>query len=171
MPTDDVDVRRARAEESDRVADLMWRVREQCAARGSIPPSIHPLTDMRTWMSRVVFDGQEVWVAVDAGRYVGLLIVSRPDWLEHLYIDESHTGLGLGGRLVELAKQELGGDVQLWTFQSNQGARRFYERHGFVAVQTTDGDNEEGQPDVRYVFTRDTSETVGGVPEDGKHTG
>ena len=79
---------------------------------------------MRTWMSRVVFDGHEVWVAVDAGRYVGLLIVSRPDWLEHLYIDESHTGQGLGGRLVDLAKQELGGAVQLWTFQSNQGARQ-----------------------------------------------
>ena len=41
-------------------------------------------------------------------------------------------------------------DRQLWTFQSNHGARRFYERHGFVAVQHTDGDNEEGAPDVRY---------------------
>jgi hypothetical protein len=29
-------------------------------------------------------------------------------------------------------------------------ARRFYERHGFVAEATTDGDNEEGAPDVRY---------------------
>ena len=27
---------------------------------------------------------------------------------------------------------------------------RFYERHGFTAVAATNGDNEEGAPDVRY---------------------
>jgi GNAT superfamily N-acetyltransferase len=151
MPTD-VQIRRAAAVESDRVADLMWRVRRQSAVRGSIPPSEHPLMDMRTWMSLLMRADHDVWVAVDDGRYVGLLILSEPDWLEHLYLDESHTGQGLGGRLVDLAKQELGGTVQLWTFQSNQGACRFYERHGFVAVEQTDGDNEEGEPDVRYVY-------------------
>jgi hypothetical protein len=41
--------------------------------------------------------------------------------------------------------------VRLWCFQANSGARRFYERHGFVAVEFTDGhDNEEGCPDVLY---------------------
>ncbi|MBA3264774.1 MAG: hypothetical protein H0T14_00160 [Nocardioidaceae bacterium] len=34
------------------------------------------------------------------------------------------------------------------------GARRFYERLGFVAVQWTDGDNEERALDVRYEWTR-----------------
>jgi GNAT superfamily N-acetyltransferase len=153
MPTDVPLIRPAAAVESDRVADLMWRVRAQSAAVRSIAPSVHPLMDMRTWMSRVVFAQQEVWVAVDDGAYVGLLVLGRPDWLEHLYIDASHTGRGLGAQFVDLAKKELGGPVQLWTFQSNLGARRFYERHGFVAVETTDGDNEEGQPDVRYRFT------------------
>jgi hypothetical protein len=33
----------------------------------------------------------------------------------------------------------------------NAGARRFYEREGFVAVDSTDGHgNEERAPDVRY---------------------
>ena len=40
--------------------------------------------------------------------------------------------------------------LDLWAFRSNTGARRFYERHGFVAVAFTEGDNEEGEPDVRY---------------------
>jgi ribosomal protein S18 acetylase RimI-like enzyme len=41
----------------------------------------------------------------------------------------------------------------LWTFQTNTGARRFYERHGFVAVDETDGSaNEERAPDVRYAW-------------------
>ena len=42
--------------------------------------------------------------------------------------------------------------MQLWAFQSNTGALRFYERHGFVAVEETDGDNEERAPDVRMVW-------------------
>jgi hypothetical protein len=41
----------------------------------------------------------------------------------------------------------------LWTFQANAPARRFYERHGFGAVEFGDGSgNEEGEPDVRYVW-------------------
>jgi len=43
--------------------------------------------------------------------------------------------------------------LELWTFQVNDGARRFYERHGFRAVEVTDGaGNEERQPDVRYAW-------------------
>jgi hypothetical protein len=41
--------------------------------------------------------------------------------------------------------------LQLWTFQRNTAARRFYGRLGFVAVEQTDGSrNEEDEPDVRY---------------------
>jgi hypothetical protein len=41
--------------------------------------------------------------------------------------------------------------LRLYTFQCNQGARRFYERHGFIAVAFGDGSsNEEGEPDIRY---------------------
>jgi GNAT superfamily N-acetyltransferase len=84
------------------------------------------------------------------------MVLRQPDWLEHLYIDASATNRGVGTRMVEVAKRELTAlQVQLWTFQSNTGARRFYERHAFVAVQTTDGDNEEQAPDVRYVWRRE----------------
>lgn len=150
--TDGIAVRRPEPDESDAVADLLFQVREE--SLGSIPQGIHPLDDMRNWMRTVVFAQHEVWVAVDNSRIVALLVLGRPDWLEHLYIAASHTGRGIGSQLVDLAKAELGGRVQLWTFQSNAGARRFYERHGFAAVEFTDGaTNEERAPDVRYLFT------------------
>jgi membrane-anchored protein YejM (alkaline phosphatase superfamily) len=57
---------------------------------------------------------------------------------------------------VELAKRRQPSGLQLWTFQVNGTARRFYERHGFLAVESTDGSgNEEGDPDVRYVWRPD----------------
>jgi GNAT superfamily N-acetyltransferase len=57
----------------------------------------------------------------------------------------------LGRRLLDLAKERADGLLELWTFQVNAPARRFYERNGFVAVELTDGTgNEEREPDMRY---------------------
>jgi hypothetical protein len=42
--------------------------------------------------------------------------------------------------------------LQLWTFASNASAQRFYERHCFVETRRTDGDNEEGAPDILYAW-------------------
>jgi hypothetical protein len=45
--------------------------------------------------------------------------------------------------------------LELWTFQRNANARRFYETHGFRCARLTDGrDNEEHEPDALYEWTR-----------------
>ncbi|TKT00249.1 GNAT family N-acetyltransferase [Streptomyces lasalocidi] len=60
-------------------------------------------------------------------------------------------GRGIGDRFVSLARQRSPRGLTLWTFQVNEPAHRFYERHGFTAVEFTDGSgNEEREPDVRY---------------------
>ena len=58
--------------------------------------------------------------------------------------------------LVPTEQAEVGRPerLDLWTFLSNLAARSFYERHGFVATDTTDGDNEERAPDVHYRWPR-----------------
>ncbi len=76
-------------------------------------------------------------------------MVLGDECVEQLYVHPAWYGHGLGLRLLELAKRERS-ILDLWTFQSNAGARRFYERHGFVAVAMTEGDNEEGAPDIRH---------------------
>ena len=83
------------------------------------------------------------------GSLVAFLVLDN-GWLAHLYVDPEWTGRGLGSRLVNLAKALHPNGLDLWTFQSNVGARDFYERHGFAALETTDGANEEGAPDVHY---------------------
>jgi putative acetyltransferase len=68
-------------------------------------------------------------------------------------------GHGLGSRLVEVAKRHCKGSLDLWTFQGNLGARRFYERRGFTAIEFTDGAaNMEQAPDVRYRWTAQPGE-------------
>ena len=141
-------MRRARPDESVIVADLWLRSRK--ASIPSNPPSIHDDDDVRRHFSSEVLPNQEVWVVERPGLGIAALLVLHEGWVMDLHVDPELTGRGLGSRLIDLAKQRQPDALDLWTFQSNTGARRFYERHGFVAVGMTDGENEEHEPDVHY---------------------
>ncbi len=146
----DLLLRQAEPTEADAVATLLWRVRHSNV--GSLPAPVHALDDMQRWMRIVVFPTMDVWVAESGGRLVGLMVLRAPDWLEHLYVDPDFTGQGIGLGLLRVAQRQFPAGMQLWAFQSNVAGRRFYERHGFRAVEWTDGDNEERAPDARYVW-------------------
>lgn len=105
------------------------------------------------WFFReVVFAQAAVWGTFDGADLVGVLAV-RPGWIDQLYVLPDHQGRGIGSALLEVA-QAGATQLDLWTFQRNAPARRFYERHGFVAVELTDGSaNDEREPDVRYRWT------------------
>ena len=132
-------------------ADLWLRARR--AAVGAIPPPVHDDDDVRAWFASHVVRETDLWLAVDAaGTLVGILVLNGP-WVEQLYVEPTMTGRGIGGALVRLAKRERPDALRLWTFAPNTAAQRFYERHGFVAARRTDGrDNEEGAPDILYVW-------------------
>lgn len=83
-------------------------------------------------------------------KVVGVLVLDGSE-LDQLYLAPEYRGRGLGDRFMALAKERRPGGLSLWCFQVNGLARRFYERHGFVEVERTDGaHNEEREPDVRY---------------------
>lgn len=89
-------------------------------------------------------------MAESGGAVVGVLALS-PGWIDQLYLAPASRGRGIGDRCVALAQERYPGGLELWTFRVNRPAQRFYERHGFVAVERTDGSgNEEREPDVRY---------------------
>src|SRR5881397_1048528 len=55
--------------------------------------------------------------------------------------------LGCGFALLEHVTTVRPDGFQFWVFQQNERARRFYEAHGAVAVEFTDGEgNEEKAP-------------------------
>jgi GNAT superfamily N-acetyltransferase len=132
------------------IADVWLRSRR--AAAPSIPAPAHTDDDVREWFATVVVPLRETWVVTDDATVVAMLVLDN-GWVDQLYVDPLHTSRGLGSRLLDLAKRENPGGLDLWTFEANAGAQRFYERHGFVAVATTRGDNEEGTPDVRYYWS------------------
>jgi len=144
-------LRQARVNDAAECAHVYLRSREF-----GLPqvPVVHQASEVRRWMADDVIGHADVWVAEIDGVIAGLMVLSHErdgGWVEQLYLDPSWVGRGLGGRFVELARRRCPGGLQLWTFQSNGPARRFWERHGFVEQESTDGrGNEERTPDVRY---------------------
>ncbi len=150
MIVEDIEVRRAGADDAADMADV-W-LRSYDAALPTVRRA-HTDDEVRAWFADVVVVQRESWVAVADGSVVGLLVLDEGNELDQLYLAPAWRGLGLGDRLVALAKQRRPGGMELWTFQVNGPAQRFYERHGFVAVRRTDGStNEEREPDIRYAW-------------------
>lgn len=149
MSADPVVLRPAEPDDAAAIAEVWLR------SFGAALPTVrrtHSDEEVRRWIREVLLPGHEVWVADADGAVVGMLALSE-GWLDQLYLDPVWRGKGIGDRFVALARRRQPSGLQLWTFQVNEPARRFYERHGFVAAEWTDGaSNEEREPDVRYVW-------------------
>jgi GNAT superfamily N-acetyltransferase len=153
MAWDALTFRRGTVADARAAADLWLRART--AALGAIPQTVHRDDDVRAWFASHVVCETELWIAQDpVGELFGILVLDGP-WLDQLYVEPTMTGRGIGSALLNVAKRERHDGLRLWTFASNTGAQRFYERHGFVATRRTDGDNEEGAPDILYVWHGD----------------
>lgn len=112
----------------------------------------HSDDEVRSWVRDVLVPGGGVFVADINADVVGLLALSD-GWIKLLYVDPQWQRCGIGTQLISMAKLRAPSGLLLWTFQVNRPAQRFYERHGFVAVEWTDGSgNEELEPDVRYAW-------------------
>lgn len=131
----------------------LW-LRSRTSSVPSIPPAVHSDSEVLRWFEEVVLPEREVWVADGPVDPVALMVLDG-EWIDQLYVDPPATGNGVGGRLLGHAKARRPGGLMLWTFQSNTGARRFYERHKFTVVTATRGDNEEQAPDLCYEWRPD----------------
>ncbi len=139
-------IRPATADDVEEIAGLY----ERSFATLDFLPVLHTLDEHRVWFARQLAD-HEGWVWDEDG--VRGFIVLPGDELLYLYLDVGWTGRGIGSELLDHAKLRRLGGFTLWTFQQNEGARRFYERHGLVPIEFTDGEgNEEKMPDVRYAW-------------------
>jgi len=149
-----VRIRRPRA--ADFAADADATATLYLASRRAMLPDLrdpHTEAETRAWMHDTAFARYSVRLAEVDGEIVGFAARDGA-WLMQLYVKPGWTGHGIGSKLLELILAEAAVAtpiLRLYTFARNAGARRFYERHGFVAVAFGDGTgNEEGEPDVRY---------------------
>ena len=91
--------------------------------------------------------GCAIWQAEAAGRLAGFVIV-RGDYVDQLYVAVSCQRQGIGGLLMDRARNLSPHGLRLRCFVRNMDARAFYERLGFRAVDF--GVSPEGEPEIRY---------------------
>jgi putative acetyltransferase len=146
----DIILRRARAAESDAVAVLF-----RLSLRSAMPflADRHTADEDRAFFRDRVFPACDVWVAERNGELAGMCAF-RIGWIDHLYVHPGYQRTGIGAALLRKAK-DANDRLELWAFQRNENALRFYESQGFQLERTTDGrDNEEGEPDALYGWQR-----------------
>ena len=136
-------------------ADAIARVFSPSLRLLSFLPHLHTVAEDRWFIEHVVFEECDVTVVESEDRIVSFL-ARRDQEICHLYTRPDCLGRGAGTHLIEGAKTCRVGALELWCFQANVRARRFYEARGFRAVEFTDGArNEEKTPDMRYRWERD----------------
>jgi GNAT superfamily N-acetyltransferase len=120
--------------------------------RDALPylPELHSDEETLRWIVGTLIPTRIVWVAESGESIVGFFALKGEE-LEHLYIHPEYFRRGVGQQLLAKARELSPERLHLFTFQRNSRARAFYEAHGFVATEFSDGSrNEEHEPDVKY---------------------
>ena len=104
---------------------------------------VRVLTDTFTWLpsdrhSEADFlnaaRDEEIYVALERGRIVGVAALYRPQtFLHSLYVTER--GRGIGRILLHHVLAAAGGRLSLKCQTANKGAQAFYTREGFRCVE------------------------------------
>jgi putative acetyltransferase len=144
-----VEIRPARDEEIEALTRLFIRARNEVEYLPQIPD------EAAVPIAKRIREHEEVWLAEEDGRLLGFLGIEYStnlgaSVLEKIYVEPSDQNRGVGGALLDKAKELRPDELYLWVFQKNP-ARTLYERHGFELVKLTDGaDNMEREPDALY---------------------
>lgn len=142
MPmTEGPQVRQARPDDSAACAAIL----NEWIDRTGWMPRVRSRGEIRRHYRNRVFRKRQVFVIGDPAE--AHVILSADSFVTSLYSAEP--GKGRGKALLDHVKGPRP-QLSLWTFVANTGARRFYEREGFVELRRTDGENQENLPDILY---------------------
>lgn len=148
--------RSATQADAEAIAQVYLRSRKEFV---SFAPIVHSDEAVSQWIHDFLIPNSQLTVVEQNNTIIGMMALSSAEgigWIDQLYLHPDCVGQGIGAKLIKRAKTELGSPIRLYTFQENQGAIRFYERHGFKAIQYSDGSgNEENCPDVLYEWVCD----------------
>ncbi len=97
-----------------------------------------------------------LWVAEANGKLLGFMAI-KDSYIDRLYVLPDQQRSGIGGQLIQHAKNLSPTGLELYTHQQNQRARSFYEKSGFKAVKFGVSPPPESLPDVMYQWRPDSA--------------
>ncbi|MGB7319202.1 MAG: GNAT family N-acetyltransferase [Planktotalea sp.] len=149
-------LRAARSTDAGKLGAML----SEAVAANAWKPKVHTGAEDIAHLGELIARG---WVNVceNSGVVAGFLVLEDYK-VQSLYVAGNFQNAGIGTVLLQHAMQGQS-RLELWTFQANKGAQRFYLRHGFHEAERTNGaGNEEGLPDIRYVWVNPDKESKNG---------
>lgn len=137
-------VRRAHLWDLPAILQVLWAFTRRTAW---VPNVRAWYTDARL-MARLILRGK---VRVIGGRARAFMCRDGARILA-LYVAPDHRGQGLGAALMAQAMRQEPW-LELWTFETNEAARRFYKNCGFRELSRGNGQgNDECLPDIHMIW-------------------
>lgn len=125
----------------------MWRPSKELATGQE---DIHSFEEDVQFIKNVLSKENKILLAtaLKSEKVIGMIAFS-PQKVAQLYVDIDYLNLGIGTTLLNLAKEQSTGKLELFTFQINKIARSFYEKNGFIEIGRN-YENELNLPDIKY---------------------
>ena len=135
--------------------------------RGAIPADCwHEPYMSRSELESEVRNGVEFWGWEEDGELIGVMGVQHvhdATLIRHAYVRTGQQGRGIGGALLTALKNRITGPLLIGTWAAAEWAIRFYQRHGFRLVPTSERNRllstywtiPDRQRDTSVVLTRD----------------
>lgn len=126
----------------------MWRESKEQAIGQK---EIHSFEDHVDFINHRLPGQFRIDIAILDEKVVGMIAYNKNE-ISQLYIHVGYQGIGIGEALLNKAKEHSSERLTLYTFDINQKAQRFYEKHGFIIIGRGN-ENEENLPDIQYEWT------------------
>lgn len=126
--------------EISRIYESSWRH----AYKDMIPQDYLDRIPTGHWASHMNKAGLNHLVTLENGLIIGTASFCKSRWEQYknygeivsIYFLPAYMGKGYGTHLLKRCVEELKrlgyGDILLWVLEDNRGARRFYEKNGFI---------------------------------------
>jgi ribosomal protein S18 acetylase RimI-like enzyme len=111
----------------------------------------HSFSEQRDYFLTQVLPQHQVTLAVHESKLVGFVAASEVS-VAQLHVQVGLHRQGIGPALLALSKRRSAGSLWLYAFTRNIRACRFYEKHGFVAVERGFEPNWQLE-DVKYSWS------------------
>jgi ribosomal protein S18 acetylase RimI-like enzyme len=123
----------------------MWRESKEKAIGQK---EIHSFDNHVNFLNHILSKQFQIDLALIDQLVVGMIAYNNTE-ISQLYIHNDYQGIGIGQTLLDKAKTQSNGRLTLYTFEVNEIAQRFYEKHGFKIIGKGH-ENEENLADLLY---------------------
>ncbi|WP_430786768.1 GNAT family N-acetyltransferase [Virgibacillus flavescens] len=129
----------------------MWRdSKEQAIGQ----KEIHSFENHVHFLNTILPEQFQIDLAVIEDKVVAIVAYNESE-ISQLYVHTDYQAIGIGQALLNKVKEHSKGRLTLYTFEVNEKAQRFYEKHGFEIIGRGT-ENEENLPDIEYEWVSES---------------